>query len=83
MTKIKLYIGKNKEKTLDKHPDLKVAMMSTNLDGKTTFISCGALWKSKTGSGYVGEIDTEAKPYVKKQEKVKSESEIMMEDCPF
>ena len=79
----KIFIGKNKNKTEERHPDLKVAFMVTNGDDKTTFIECGALWKSKSGAGYTGSIDTEAKPYVKKTEKVKSESEIMLEDCPF
>jgi hypothetical protein len=65
MTKIKIFIGKNKNKTQDKHPDLKVAIMTQDENGKTVFVESGALWKSKTGSGYVGEIDTEAKPYVK------------------
>lgn len=74
MAKYRIYIGKNKDKKEDRHPDLKVALMITKEDGKIEFIPCGALWKSKTSSGYSGEIDTEAKPY-KKEEKVVEESQ--------
>ena len=71
--KLKIYLNKNKNKTADKHPDLKIAIMKDGDDGKTVFIEAGALWKSKSGVGYVGEIDTEAKPYKKETQ----------EDIPF
>lgn len=73
--KIRLYIGKNKDKKEDKHPDLKVALMISKADGKIEFIPCGALWKSKRSSGYSGEIDTEAKPYKKEEKKPEEDTE--------
>ena len=72
--KLKIFLGKNKNKKEDKHPDLKIAIMN-EVNGKTEFIEAGALWKSRNGSGYVGEIDTEAKPYVKKAEVKEEDSE--------
>ena len=73
---IKIYLGKNKDKTAEKHPDLKIATMIQGEDGKTVFIPSGALWKSKNGSGYVGEIDTEAKPYKKAEKQVEDSDQI-------
>ena len=73
--KIKIYLGKNKDKTADKHPDLKIAIMKQEGE-KTVFIPAGALWKSKNGSGYVGEIDTEAQPFKKEEKKETDNSEI-------
>jgi hypothetical protein len=75
---IKIYLGKNKDKTAEKHPDLKIAIMKKEGE-KTVFIPAGALWKSKNGSGYVGELDTEAVPYKKPETK----PEVQSEDIPF
>ena len=81
MTKLRIYIGKNKNKTTDKHPDLKVSIIKTivgvnGAEDKNEFIDAGALWKSKNGSGYIGEIDTEAVPYRKEEKKEADNSEI-------
>ena len=73
--KLKIFLGKNKNKTADKHPDLKIAIMKQEGE-KTVFIEAGALWKSKNGSGYVGEIDTDAQPFKKEEKQVEDSDSI-------
>ena len=66
---IKIYLSKNKNKKEgDKLPDLRIA----KIEGEgtaVTFTDIGALWKSKSGKGYSGQIDTEAQPYQKQAPK--------------
>jgi hypothetical protein len=86
--KYKLYLQKNKDKKEDKHPDLKLSIMLTDENGQTTFIPAGAFWKSKSGKGYTGDLDTEAKPYEKPVADTKTsvgyDGEVIdMNDIPF
>ena len=71
--KYQLYIGKNKFKKDEKHPDLKVALVTKNGD-KLEFKEIGGLWKKN--QGYMGWIDTEAVPYKKEAKQEAQESEI-------
>lgn len=68
MAEVKIYVSKNDKKTKDTQPDLRVALMKENGD-RTEFVEIGGLWKSKSGKGYSGKIDLEAKPFQKAPEK--------------
>ncbi len=63
MSEIKIFVSKNDKKTQDKHPDLRVALIVGEGD-QAKFVDAGGLWKSKSGKGYSGTVNLDAKPWV-------------------
>lgn len=55
----KIYLAKNKFKKEDKHPDLRLFRIHDDKEGAEKFQDIGALWKSKDGKGYSGNLESE------------------------
>lgn len=65
MQATRIFLGKNRHKTKDNHPDL----ILYAIDEAGQFIEVAGLWKAKSGNGYSGKINDNAKLEATKREK--------------